>query len=478
MLGGAGMAKPKIRDLVVVLPGITGSILEKDGRDLWAFSGSALWNTLMTVGSSLESLELDDPEADDGVRATGLIDGIHLIPGLVKIDGYRGLTRMIQREFEVVPGSLESDRPANYFEFPYDWRRDNRGHARDLDLLVKERLAIWRDATNNPDAKTILLAHSMGGLISRYYCEVLGGWELCRALITFGTPHRGSPNALNFLANGYKKLFVDLTTSLRSFPSAYQLLPIYPLVEDDGGIRRVAEMQITGIDGDLAQEALLFHREIEAAVTTNSTDPSYARFTTLPFVGTRQPTLQSATWKDGKLVSKRIVPKGVDPLLADGDGTVPCLSAIPIELSEEYRDTFVPERHSGLHNHRGVLQHIRERLVQMQAKGLGAIRGPTPSDAGERPALSVDLEDVYEPDESVVITATVVNGHTDQVLAKVTPLAERGHPIERLFEEDEQGFRLDLTGVEPGGYRMEVTAKEQGPGSPSPIHDVFVIAHG
>jgi len=472
------MAKPKIRDLVVVLPGITGSTLEKDGRDLWAFSGSALWNTLVTLGGSLEGLRLDDPEADDGVRATGLIDGVHLIPGLVKIDGYGGLTRMIQREFEVVPGSLAPDRPANYFEFPYDWRRDNRHHARELDRFVKERLTIWREATNNPDAKTILLAHSMGGLISRYFCEVLGGWELCRALITFGTPHRGSPNALNFLANGYKKLFVDLTGSLRSFPSAYQLLPSYPLVEDEGEIRRVAEMQITGIDGDLAREALVFHREIESAVTTNSADPAYARFTTLPFVGTRQPTLQSAIWKGGKLVASRTVPKAVDPLLGDGDGTVPRLSAIPIELSEEYRDTFVPERHSGLHNHLGVLQDIRERLVQMQTKGLGAIRGPTLSDAGARPALSLDLEDVYEPDESVVITASVVNGHTDQVLAKVTPLAEGGHPIERLFEEDEQGFRLDLTGVEPGGYRIEVSTRDQGPGSPSRIHDVFVIADG
>src|SRR4029434_11089128 len=32
------------------------------------------------------------------------------------------------------------------------------------------------------------------------------GWRDCRALITFGTPYRGSANALNYLANGYKKL--------------------------------------------------------------------------------------------------------------------------------------------------------------------------------------------------------------------------------------------------------------------------------
>jgi triacylglycerol esterase/lipase EstA (alpha/beta hydrolase family) len=68
----------------------------------------------------------------------------------------------------------------------------------------------------------------MGGLVARYYLEVLEGWRDCRALITFGTPYRGSANALNYLANGYKKLFLDLTEVMRSFSSIYQL-PYFPL---------------------------------------------------------------------------------------------------------------------------------------------------------------------------------------------------------------------------------------------------------
>ncbi len=44
----------------------------------------------------------------------------------------------------------------------------------------------------------------------------------------------------------------------------------------------------------------------------------------------------------------RAIPAWIDPLLQDGDGTVPRLSAIPIELSNEYRDTFFAERHSSL----------------------------------------------------------------------------------------------------------------------------------
>ena len=33
-----------MHDLVVVLPGITGSTLRKGGKDVWALSGGALWS--------------------------------------------------------------------------------------------------------------------------------------------------------------------------------------------------------------------------------------------------------------------------------------------------------------------------------------------------------------------------------------------------------------------------------------------------
>ena len=472
------MAKPRIRDLVVVLPGMIGSVLEKDGKDLWAVSGSALWRTLITMGGWLEKLRLDDPDADDGVVATRLMSDVHLIPGLVKIDGYTGITRMIQTEFEVIEGSIGSDAPANYFEYPYDWRRDNRRTATELDRFIKERLSRWRDYTNNPEAKTILIAHSMGGLVSRHFCEVLGGWEICRALITFGTPHRGSASALSFLGNGYKKLFVDLTEALRSFPSAYQLLPIYPIVSSGDELLRVAEADIPGIDRRRAEEALAFHREIETAVAEHVDAPAYRDgFTTLPMVGTRQPTLQSATLEGGRLAVGGDLPLGVDPLLGDGDGTVPRLSAIPIELSTSYQDTFVAERHSSLLNHRTLLQDVRERLVQMQTRGLSAIRGPTLDvEASERAALSVELDDIYLPDEPVTIAATIVNGTAPAVIAVITPLDGEQRPLERELDATEGGFIGDFSDLAPNGYRLEIRTQDTGPAAATPVHDVFAVA--
>ncbi|MBE8988710.1 hypothetical protein [Nostoc sp. LEGE 12450] len=40
--------KTPMQDMVVILPGITGSVLQKDGKDLWAVSGQAIWDIVKT----------------------------------------------------------------------------------------------------------------------------------------------------------------------------------------------------------------------------------------------------------------------------------------------------------------------------------------------------------------------------------------------------------------------------------------------
>ncbi|MGK7898596.1 MAG: lecithin--cholesterol acyltransferase, partial [Xenococcus sp. (in: cyanobacteria)] len=181
------MAKTKMRDIVVILPGITGSVLQKDGKDIWAISGQVAWEFLKSRGGSTQQLKLnhhDDPEAEDlgdGIKATRLVADAHLVPGLVKIDGYTATAKVIKDNFDVIKGNIHEDKPANFFDFPYDWRRDNRANAKILKRLLDLRLKQWREHTGLKDAKVILLAHSMGGLISRYYLEVLEGWRDCKA---------------------------------------------------------------------------------------------------------------------------------------------------------------------------------------------------------------------------------------------------------------------------------------------------------
>jgi pimeloyl-ACP methyl ester carboxylesterase len=86
---------------------------------------------------------------------------------------------MIRATFDVEPGSVHDDRAANFIEFPYDWRLDNRVTAKRLQEFVEDRLPRWRKRSHNKNAKVILVAHSMGGLVARYYLEVLEGFGGC-----------------------------------------------------------------------------------------------------------------------------------------------------------------------------------------------------------------------------------------------------------------------------------------------------------
>lgn len=220
-----------MRDVVVLIPGIGGSALAKDGTEVWSFTHGAALRGLLPRGSSLTRLTLqgtDDPALDDlgdGVVPTRLIPDFHVVPRLDwRIDGYQHLAAQLTARFGCVPGE-------NLFQLPYDWRRDNRVAARTLARRAHGWLRRWRDASGNDDAKLVLVGHSMGGIVARLYLELEEGWRDTRTLITFGTPYSGSVNALEFLANGFRKgwgpLTVDLSAMLRSFTSVYQLLPSY-----------------------------------------------------------------------------------------------------------------------------------------------------------------------------------------------------------------------------------------------------------
>ena len=121
------MPKRKMGDVVVLLPGILGSVLARDKKDVWAVNGCAALRALLSLGKNIKQLELDDDPIDaddlgDGVTAPRLMPDVHLVPGLWKIDGYTKIETSLAAQYELEKGK-------NYFPFPYDWRRDNRVHA-------------------------------------------------------------------------------------------------------------------------------------------------------------------------------------------------------------------------------------------------------------------------------------------------------------------------------------------------------------
>ena len=326
----------------------------------------------------------------------------------------------------------------------------------------------------------ILLAHSMGGLVSRYYLEVLEGWRDCKALFTFGTPYRGSVNAVNFVANSYKKLFLDLTEVLRSLPSVYQLMPIYKVVKIGEDYQRIAEVDnLPNVVKAKAENALAFHREIEAAVRANQTNANYLKsYKIIPIVGTQQPTMQSVSLENGQLSVNSTLPSGIDPELGSGDGTVPYLSAIPIELSQEYRETYIAERHGSLQNNPRVLQELRERLRGTQIRSLTEIRGPEVSPAAaERAAISLGLDDLYLADEPVKLSARLIHG--DQrfggLKAEITSVTGDGQSLNLEFHQKGQDWELLLDDLAAGLYRVRVHTDSSSSEAPSPVQDLFEV---
>ncbi len=476
--------KIQMRDMIVILPGITGSVLQKDGKDIWAVSGQAIWQVLTSLGDSIQQLKLaqDDPEAEslgDGIKATIIMEDTHLLPGLIKVDGYTKTSRLITDNFDVISGNIYEDRDdkaANFYHFPYDWRRDNRANARFLKKLLDKRLKRWREYSGAEDAKVILLAHSMGGLVSRYYLEVLEGWQDCKALFTFGTPYRGSVNAVNFLANGYKQLFLDLTEVMRSFTSVYQLLPIYEMVKIGDKYHRIAEVDnLPHIEKERAGDALAFHREIEAGVKRHRNDENYKNsYTTIPIVGVQQPTLQSALLIDGNLKVSESVPAILQnrPDLSDGDGTVPQVSAIPIESSNSLNNNFIAETHGSLQNQSQILEDLLHRLKLSQFD-LGGVRA-------SKSAISLSVDDLYLADEPIKIRGKVISSSPGlgKLQATITSVSDDNTALNLDFVKQEKEWVLGIDNLKPGLYRLQVSTENSGEQAPTPVHDLFEVASG
>jgi pimeloyl-ACP methyl ester carboxylesterase len=465
------MPRKQMGDVIVMLPGITGSVLQKDGKDVWAPTAGAVIHALLSLGKNVKSLALKDdpPDVDDlgdGVVATRVMPDIHLIPGLWKIDGYSKLKSYIMKTFDVKLGE-------NLLEFAYDWRRDNRVSARKLQHSANSWLKAWRESSGNKDAKLILVGHSMGGVISRYYLECLEGWRDTRTLVTFGTPYRGSLKAIGTLANGMEKkigpLSLDLTAMARSFTAIYQLLPVYPCVETDGGLVRVAETDIPNIDRDRAESARAFHEEIRLAVEQHEQDEEYLRerYSIRPVIGTFQPTAQSAkTHGDGVQLIHSYDGEDIG-----GDGTVPRVSATPIEVEHEENAMFAAQRHASLQNDDPVLAQLAGILSGLHLD-LAAFRAPATV------GLSLDVDDVYEAGEPVTVKARPERESTNALLAVVEDASQppdSQHPVELarapLRPAGDGWHSVELPPLPDGAYRVTVL----GSGMVEPVADVFVV---
>ena len=135
-----------------------------------------------------------------------------------------------------VPGEKQDANNRQYYLFVYDWREDNVQTVRKLDALIEQ----IRKDYNAPDLKVDIVAHSMGGLITRYYLrygpeDVLNdnnflvnghGFQRINKVILLGTPNLGSVSALLEVLQGLKVGLNRIPSHVMlTWPSTYQLFP-------------------------------------------------------------------------------------------------------------------------------------------------------------------------------------------------------------------------------------------------------------
>lgn len=204
---------PRSRPPVVIVPGLMGS-------ELW-LGNERVWPSVRRIFTDPELFILPDGPP---LEARGIVDEVVVVPNLLEQEQYSRLTTFLEE-------NLGYRRGVDLLEFGYDWRQDIRESSRRL----AQTIASWR-----VQPPIILIAHSLGCLVSRYYVERLGGQDLVGRILFMGAPHYGAPSIVSQLFKGIELLpFGLMGERLRdvvsSFPTCYQILPIYPCVFDRKG---------------------------------------------------------------------------------------------------------------------------------------------------------------------------------------------------------------------------------------------------
>ena len=251
------------RNPIVVIPGILGTRLvdRTSGRVVWGAFDGTFADPSDPEGARLIALPLGDTprltDLRDGVEPDGVLERIRIrllgIP--LELQAYAEILSTLgaggyRDEALGFGGEIDyGERHFTCFQFDYDWRRDNVENAARLHRFLVEKRAYVREeyrrrfGIDRDDIKFDIAAHSMGGLITRYFLRYGAQdlpadgsppeltWEGARyvqRVILIAPPNAGSPEALIELVSGWElgPLLPFYPPALMgTFPSTYQLLP-------------------------------------------------------------------------------------------------------------------------------------------------------------------------------------------------------------------------------------------------------------
>jgi hypothetical protein len=251
------------RNPVIVIPGILGSKLRdrESGRLVWGAFEGAYANPNTADGARLVALPMGigEPLASlrDEVEPEGVLDTLRVrLFGLpLEQSAYVYILRSLgvggYRDASLGRGGAVryADDHFTCFQFPYDWRRSNAENARRLQEFIAEKRAyVARELERRygivrREVKFDVVAHSMGGLLLRYYLMYgaaqlpddgslppvtwAGARDIENAVIV-ATPNAGSAEAVKNLIEGATFSWVlprYHPAILGTMPALYELLP-------------------------------------------------------------------------------------------------------------------------------------------------------------------------------------------------------------------------------------------------------------
>lgn len=292
---------------VILVPGTMGTRLSTpDGEEVWPPKVSEV-----VLGyKRKDALLRPDLVVGDIVREVSCFDVYKPLIATLSAMGFR----------ETGPGD-------RLHLFAYDWRLD-------LEHLADQLAARIEAAAAQGSTSITLVAHSMGGLISRLVLESgkfssKPWFPRINGLLTLGTPHLGAPLALARIlgmdsAMGISGADFRAIAADRRYPSGYQLLPA-PGEHACWDIRSGGKLEPLdiydpavaaplGLDPVLVDRARWVHDTLRAG-----TPPDHVRY--FYFAGTGHETATRVNVGS----SQKVVTRQQDA----GDGTVPMWSALP-----------------------------------------------------------------------------------------------------------------------------------------------------
>jgi hypothetical protein len=184
-------------------------------------------------------------------------------------------------------------------------------------------------------------------------------------------------------------------------------------------------------------------------------------------VGITQPTLQSARLVEGKLEPLRTRRNSAGQDVDEGgDGTVPRVSATPIELGNRPNAVYASQIHASLQNAENVQTQLLGVLTQVA--DLESIRDV-------RSGLSLTLEEVFEPTEPIPVRVEVTEPRLE-LAATITEIAsgtsDGPHP---LADVGDGVHSFEFAPRSPGEYRLTVEGVGRSRELVQPVTGVFMV---